>query len=95
MKILIFSVVTFLSLNSFAMEGCEVVLRSEHSYSHLEPQIAKRYSLGKCSWLLSRALTNGNWESGAAIHINEKEDKTYLKLEKVSREEFFKIRNGL
>lgn len=95
MKKIIIALVSVISMNTFALEGCEVVLRSGNVSSRVQPQTARSYSLGKCSWLLAKSFNSGEWEVGAAIHINENQETTFLKLEKVSREEFFNVRNGL
>lgn len=94
MKTLLTIAIALSSLNSFALEGCEVVVRKGNVSARPEPQTAKRFPLSKCSWMLSKTLTSGDWDVGAAIHVNQDEETTFLKLEKVDREEFRKVRNG-
>lgn len=82
------------SLSSFAFEGCEITARSGNTSTRGNPIIKKHYSLEKCAKELALAVTEGGWNVGVAEHVNENVEVTFLKFERITRDEFFKVRNN-
>jgi hypothetical protein len=94
MKKIVCGLLTLISLNAFALEGCEVIGRSGTSAYRNGATTAKNYSIEKCAKELMKVVVEGNWDEAAAQHADKEGNFTHFKFERTTREEFFRIRNN-
>lgn len=94
MKKMIIGLTCLCSLSTFALEGCEIIGRTGNSAYRNGAQTSGHYTLEKCAKELVKVVNRGGWEVGAAQHVNSEGEFTHLKYQKISRAEFFKIRNS-
>jgi hypothetical protein len=94
MKKLLIGILALSSISAFALEGCEVVARSGDSAYRAGATTTAKFSLEKCAKHLAQVVSEGGWDEGVAEHANKSGEFTHLKLERVSKEEFIRVRNG-